>query len=146
MQWKPHVTVAAIIEREGRFLMVEEAIEGRLVLNQPAGHLEDGESLFEAVVRETREETGFRFTPRAVVGLYRWPSGDRTYLRIVYAGNASSPEQGQTLDAGIVRTVWLNAEELAGEAQRLRSPLVMQAVQDYLAGRRYPLDLVRDIP
>ena len=146
MQWKPHVTVAAVVEHERRFLIVEEAIGGRLVLNQPAGHLEEGETLQEAVVRETLEETGYRFTPEAVIGLYRWPSRERTYLRIVYTGRCSEPTTAPTLDGGIVRTLWLSEPELSGQPQRLRSPLVMHAIRDYLGGRRYPLELVHDIP
>ena len=145
--WKPHVTVAAVIERENRFLMVEETADGRRVLNQPAGHLEPGESLLEAMVRETREETGWKVKGLALVGIYRWPhpEHDKTFLRVTFAARAISHDPFQSLDEGIHRTHWLTCDELAAAAQRLRSPLVLYSATDYLAGRRYPLELLRDL-
>ena len=150
MVWKPAVTVAAVIEREGRFLLVEErSAEGERVLNQPAGHWEAGETLVEASVRETLEETGCSFVPRALVGVYRWRSAaaGETYLRFAFCGDAASFDPERALDEGILRTLWLSAAELRSLARsRLRSPLVLACVEDYVAGRRYPLDLIAHFP
>src|SRR5688572_4626319 len=114
MAFNPEVTVAAIVERDSRFLLVEERIAGRLVLNQPAGHLEDRETLLDAVVRETREETAWRFTPAALVGTYLWrsPETERTFLRFAFCGSVEDFREGQPLDAGIVRAVWLSHEQI----------------------------------
>ncbi|MBK1689955.1 NUDIX hydrolase [Rubrivivax gelatinosus] len=145
-RWTPFVTVAAVVEHEGRYLLVEEQTPDGLRLNNPAGHLECGESPLEAVVRETLEETTRAFTPEALLGLYlsRFvrPGDDRTYLRIAYAGRVGEPLPGRTLDTGIVRTLWLTAEEIRAQATRLRSPLALQCVEDHLAGRRLPLESV----
>jgi len=147
MVWKPHVTVAAVIERNGEFLLVEERADGRLVLNQPAGHLEPGESLLDAVVRETLEETGWHFTPQALLGVYRWSHPERgfTYLRFAFLGHARERADGAALDDGIVRTVWLTPEALRREHARHRSPQVQRCVDDCLAGQRYPLALLKDL-
>ncbi|HVY64865.1 MAG TPA: NUDIX hydrolase [Gammaproteobacteria bacterium] len=136
------VTVAAVIERDGRFLLVEERVAGRLVLNQPAGHLEQGESLITAVAREALEETGYRFTPTHVVGLYLWRSetAGTTYLRVAFCGSAEAPPGPVQLDDGIVGTHWLSRRQLLQRSAQLRSPMVMRCLDDYLAGRRYPLD------
>ncbi|HTU65604.1 MAG TPA: NUDIX hydrolase [Steroidobacteraceae bacterium] len=144
MRWNPEVTVAAIVERDGRFLMVEEKIAGRLVLNQPAGHLEDRETLIEAVVRETREETAWRLTPEAVVGTYLWrnPENDRSFLRFTFCGRVDDHQAAQPLDTGIVRAVWLSHEQLLAQPGRLRSPLVLRCLEDYLRGQRQPLTSV----
>jgi 8-oxo-dGTP pyrophosphatase MutT (NUDIX family) len=144
MVWKPDVTVAAVAERDGKFLFVEERASGRVVLNQPAGHLEDGETFLEAVVRETLEETAWQFEPRAVVGVYVWRPAHltRTFLRIAFAGELGAHDSARPLDRGILRTRWLTREQLAGPAMRLRSPLVSQCVDDYMAGARYPLSLI----
>ena len=141
------ITVAAVIQRDGRFLLVEEQADGGLRLNQPAGHLEPGESLIDAAVRETLEETACRFDPQALLGVYRWrhPKG-HTYVRFAFIGEASGPEPGRALDRGVVRAMWLGAEELQAERARHRSPLVQRCVDDYLAGRRYPLELIADTP
>jgi 8-oxo-dGTP pyrophosphatase MutT (NUDIX family) len=141
------VTVAAVAQRDGRFLVVEEHAEGELRLNQPAGHLEPGESLLQAVAREALEESGHHFTPVALIGVYRWraPSGV-TYVRFAFAGDAKGPLPSHVLDAGIVRALWLTPQALRAESARHRSPLVMRCVEDCLAGRRHPLDLLVDHP
>jgi len=146
MVWKPNVTVAAVVERNGRFLFVEEQAEGALVLNQPAGHLDKGESLTQAVVRETLEETGWHVEPEALLGIYRWrhPKKDITYLRFTFIARALREEPNFTLDHGIVRALWLSAEDMRCQRARHRSPQVQRCIDDYLAGRRFPLDLLTD--
>ena len=146
MIWKPHVTVAAVIEREGRFLLVEEETQQGLQFNQPAGHLDEFESLIDAAVRETREETAHDFTPTALVGVYQWRclDNDATYLRFAFSGTVTGPTPGVALDAGIVRAVWMTSEEIEATRARHRSPLLVACVRDYLAGRRFPLDLIAD--
>jgi len=135
------VTVAAVIEREGRFLLVEERCAGRLVLNQPAGHLEHGESLLAAVAREVREESGHSFTPTHIVGFYLWRSeGGTTFLRAAFCGTAEPPAAPATLDDGIVGLHWLSREQILKRSAHLRSPTVLRCLDDYLAGHRYPLD------
>lgn len=151
-RWKPSVTVAAIVERAGRdgpqFLLVEEETAEGLRLNNPAGHLDPGESPQQAVVRETLEETGRVFTPSHLVGVYlsrfRRPATgeDVTYLRMAFAGSASEPARGWVLDHGIVGTLWMGLGELRASRERHRSPLVLRCVEDHLAGRRYPLDVL----
>lgn len=140
MVWKPDVTVAALVEREGRFLLVEERIRGRLVLNQPAGHLEDGETLVEAVVRETLEETAWHFAPEHLLGVYQWrsPRG-RSTLRFAFRGSVSGHEPDRPLDSPVVATHWLSRDEILGRAARLRSPLVLRCIEDYERGVRLPL-------
>lgn len=147
MIWKPHATVAAVVERNGRYLLVEEFKGGRKVLNQPAGHLENGESLVSAVIREAREETAWEIEPYAVVGLYRWihPASGETFLRLCFAAQALRHHAGQPLDAGIDGTDWLSREEILDRRERLRSPLVLRAVEDYEDGTRYPLELLREV-
>lgn len=147
MRWKPHVTVAAVAEQSGRFLLVEEQADGRLVLNQPAGHLDDGESLTEAVIRETLEETGWRFQPDAIIGLYRWrhPHNAETFLRVTFRGRCLEHNPGQPLDEGIVRTVWLGRDEILQREATLRSPLVLRCIDDYLTGITYPLELLNEL-
>ncbi len=142
--FRPSVTVASVIERRGRYLMVEERIGGRRVLNQPAGHLEAGESLVDAAVRETLEETACRFTPTAIVGLYLWhgTGGRPTFLRVTFAGEAGEPEAGRRLDPDIHGCHWLTRDELVARPQSLRSPLVLRSIDDYLAGHRHPLSLL----
>ncbi len=147
MIWKPHATVAAVIEHNGRFLMVEEESEGEIVYNQPAGHLDPDESLVQAAIRETREETAWGFEPRALVGIYRWvhEPTERTYLRVCFTGGCHDHRPEQALDEGIIQALWLSREELLARQDKLRSPLVMRCIDDYLAGRRYPLELLGDL-
>ncbi len=146
--WKPSVTVAAVIERDGRFLLVEEQTDDGVRLNQPAGHLDPGESLLAAAARETLEETAFTFTPTHLVGVYLWraasqPLGNTTtYLRFAFCGELGTQDSGRALDDGILRTLWLTREEIAARAAQQRSPLVQRCVDDYLRGARFPIDLL----
>lgn len=142
-RFRPSVTVAAVAERNGRFLIVEEDIRGRLMLNQPAGHLEAAEDLIQAVVREAREETGHAFVPEALLGVYLWarPEDGLTYLRIAFRGEVDAEPRG-ALDHGIVRTVWLSRDELLAMQPRHRSPLVLRCVDDHIAGVRHPLSVL----
>lgn len=135
------VTVAAIVELDGRFLLVEELVGGGLVFNQPAGHVEPGESLPEAVVRETLEETGYRFTPREIVGIYLWKNEETgtAFLRVAFAGSAVAPLRKPRLDDGIVSVQWLSRAQLLARDVQLRSPMVLRCIDDFLAGTRFPL-------
>jgi 8-oxo-dGTP pyrophosphatase MutT (NUDIX family) len=144
MSLKARITVAAVVERAGRFLFVEERIARRLVLNQPAGHVEDGETLLAAVIRETREETAWKFEPQALLGIYLWrnPSDGVTTLRFGFAGQVTDHDARQRLDTGIARAIWLSRDELLVQADRLRSPLVLRSVDDYLRGQRQSLDAI----
>ena len=147
-RFRPSVTVAAVIEHGGRYLLVEEETPEGLRLNNPAGHLEQGETPLQAVCREALEETARIFTPTAMLGVYlsrfRRPARgeDVTYLRLAYTGTVGEPLPGQGLDAGIVRTLWLTADEVHASAERHRSPLVRRCIDDHAAGRRFPLDLL----
>jgi 8-oxo-dGTP pyrophosphatase MutT (NUDIX family) len=148
-RWKPNVTVAAVIQDEaGRFLLVEEETPEGLMLNNPAGHLDPGESPIEAAVRETLEETARDFVPEALLGVYlarfQRParSEDITYLRLAFSGRVGAEIAGRTLDKGIVRTLWLSIDEIRASAARHRSPLLLQCIEDHLAGRRLPLEAV----
>ncbi len=142
------ITVAATVRRNDRFLFVEEHSRGRLVLSQPAGHWEPGESLVEAVIRETLEESAYRFTPVAVSGVHFWhdTSRERTIVRINFVGSVGEQDAARALDDGIERTLWLSPAQLQGMENRLRSPLVLRAVEDHLAGKRYPLSVVDTLP
>ena len=144
MIWKPNVTVAAVIEQDGKFLMVEEETAEGIRFNQPAGHWEADETLAQGAVRETLEETAYHFSPEWLLGVYRWshPGKDITYLRFAFAGKVHGHEPQRPLDSGILRAVWLSLEEIRATAERHRSPLVLKCVEDYLAGTRYPLELV----
>lgn len=145
--WSPDVTVAAVAERDGRFLLVEERSDGRLVLNQPAGHWERGETLIDAVHRETWEETAWRFNPEALIGIYRWihPRSGVTYLRFAFCGTVFDHDPNTPLDKEIQRTVWMSASQIRGAQDRLRSPQVLAVIDDYLDGKRYPLQCIRDL-
>lgn len=143
----PEITVAAIAETAGRFLLVEERINRRLVFNQPAGHVERGESLLTAVIRETREETAWRFDPKSLIGVYLWRSPDNgvTTMRFAFTGTLDDHQPERALDHGIVCTHWLSRTDLQQREQRLRSPLVLRCVEDYLAGQRQPIGTVADL-
>ncbi len=147
MLWKPHATVAAIIERDNHFLMVEETINGQQVINQPAGHLEPDESLIEAVIRETQEETTWRFSPEAVTGIYLWkhPANGESFLRVAFCGSCDNHDESRKLDDGIDAAVWKTREQLIQQPDVLRSPMVIDCIDDYLAGKRYPLDCLIDV-
>ena len=142
----PEITVAAVTEANGRFLLVEERIERRLVINQPAGHVEAGETLLEAIVREVREETAWLFTASEVVGVYLWrhPGTGRITKRFAFSGSVSDLRD-QKLDEGIVGTHWLTRAELKLREPQLRSPLVLRCIDDYLAGQRQPLAAAADL-
>jgi 8-oxo-dGTP pyrophosphatase MutT (NUDIX family) len=147
-RWRPSVTVAAVIERDGRFLMIEEETSEGLKINNPAGHLDPGETPAEGCAREALEETAWRFRPTALLGVYisrfqRATTGeDVTYLRFAFTGELGEPVPGRALDHGIVRTLWMTADELRATADRHRSPLVLRCLDDYLQGIRYPLSAI----
>jgi ADP-ribose pyrophosphatase YjhB (NUDIX family) len=142
--WRPSVTVAAVMEHDGKFLLVEEDADGERVYNQPAGHWERDETLAEACAREALEESAYRFEPKQIVGVYRWsaPGNGITYLRFAFSGEISGFDPERKLDQGIIRAVWLAPEEVQALAPRHRSPLVWRCIEDYLAGKRYPLELI----
>ena len=151
-RWKPSVTVAAIIEHDGRYLLVEENTSEGLRLNNPAGHLDPGESPLQGVVREALEETSRPFTAQAILGIYlsrfqRQRSGeDVTYLRIAFCGTVGEADPSRALDRGIVRTLWMTPDELRASAARHRSPLLLRCMEDHLAGKRFGLDLLHADP
>jgi 8-oxo-dGTP pyrophosphatase MutT (NUDIX family) len=147
MTMRPDLTVAAIVERDGQFLFVEERAGNRMVFNQPAGHVERGEQLIDAVVRETLEETAWTFHPQALVGVYLWehPEKQRTFVRFAFCGPVDSHDPQRALDRGIVRAVWMSRGQLLARSARLRSPMVTRCVDDYLAGHRYPLEVIRSM-
>jgi phosphatase NudJ len=151
-RWKPSVTVAAVIEKDGRYLMIEEMTRDGLRINNPAGGLEPGESPLAGAMREALEETACHFTPEALLGVYvaRNPDSDRgpgiTYMRFAFCGTASDPVPGQTLDSPVVRTLWMTVDEVAAAKDRLRGPLVLQCIEDHRAGRRLPLDAIYTHP
>lgn len=144
MIWKPNVTVAAVIERNGKFLLVEEETDEGPMFNQPAGHWEPGETLVDGVIREAREETAYTFRPEWLLGIYSWPHPrkDITYLRFAFIGSTTAHHPEQSLDEGIIRAVWLTPDEIRANQARNRSPLVLQCVEDHLAGKRFPLDVI----
>lgn len=147
-RWKPSVTVAAVVERDGRYLLVEEQTREGLRLNNPAGHLDPGESLLEAVKREVLEETGSAFEPEALVGIYlsrfrRTDGEEVTYLRVAFSGRVGERDPQLALDDGIVNVLWLTPDELRACTPRHRSPLVLQCLEDHLAGQRFPLEVLK---
>ena len=146
-QFKPNTTVAAIIEQNGKFLLVEEVTDRGNRFNQPAGHLEDGESLIQAVIRETMEEAAYAFTPEALLGVYQWkhPHNDTTYLRFAFIGKVGLHYPMQELDEGIIQAVWMHIDEIRDKSGLMRSPQVITCVEDYLAGKRFPLDVITDL-
>jgi len=145
---RPVVTVASIVVRDGELLLVEEETRRGPRLNQPAGHLESGETLIEAAVRETTEETGYRIAPTALIGIYRWQAPDtgETFIRFAFAGDVVAHDPDRVLDEGILRALWLGYDELVARRALHRSPLVLRCVDDYRAGLRRPLDLVTEMP
>ncbi len=147
MQWTPHITVAAIIEEAGRFLMVEEEINGQPVYNQPAGHLEKDETLLDAVKREVQEETARQFTPEYLIGIYLFspPNADASYLRVCFAGQCNAPDPHASLDTSIIQALWLSRAELLAAPDKLRTELVLRCIDDYLQARRYPLELLQHL-
>jgi 8-oxo-dGTP pyrophosphatase MutT (NUDIX family) len=146
MVWKPDVTVAAVIERDARFLLVEERIRGRLVFNQPAGHLEDGETLLAAVIRETLEETAWEFSPQWLLGVYQWRSSrGRSTLRFAFCGSLGRQHPGRPLDPPVVAAHWLTRDEVMARSRALRSPLVLRCIDDYLRGVRLPLETLASL-
>ncbi|MBK7326234.1 bifunctional thiamin pyrimidine pyrophosphate hydrolase and thiamin pyrophosphate hydrolase [Candidatus Propionivibrio aalborgensis] len=147
MIWKPHVTVAAVLERDGKFLLVEEETNEGIRFNQPAGHLECRESLIDAVIRETLEETAYSFIPRYLVGVYNWRSEakDMTYLRFAFGGEVAGHDAQRELDQGIIAAHWLTLDEIRALESRHRSPLVLRCIDDWRAGKRYPLELIAHV-
>jgi ADP-ribose pyrophosphatase YjhB (NUDIX family) len=146
MIWKPRTTVAAVVEQNDRFLLVEEEINGKMTLNQPAGHLEPDESLIDAVIRETKEETAWTFHPQSLVGIYRWihPRKGETYIRYCFSGTVTDHDPNQALDDDIYQALWLPFDEIRRRQADLRSTLVTDCFQDYIDGHRYPLDILRN--
>lgn len=138
------LTVASVIQREGRYLLVEEETDDGIRINQPAGHLEPDESMLEGAVRETLEETAWEFSPTGLVGIYRWRHtvSATTYVRFAFCGELGLHQLGRALDRGILRTLWLSPEQVRSCASSHRSPLVLRCIEDHLAGRRYPLDVL----
>lgn len=145
--WQPDVTVATVVVRDGRLLCVEERTNGHVVINQPAGHLEPDESLLEAALRETLEETAWDVRLTAFIGAYQWkaPETSRHYLRFAFAAEPVREHPGRSLDTGILRALWMTPEELAAARERHRSPLVWQVVEDFLGGRRQPLSMLHKL-
>jgi ADP-ribose pyrophosphatase YjhB (NUDIX family) len=144
---RPDLTVAAVVEQDGRFLLVEERVGNLLVFNQPAGHVERGEKLIDAVVRETLEETAWKFVPQALVGVYLWehPDKQRNFLRFAFSGIVSDHDPHRRLDHGIKRALWMSREQAALQMSRLRSPMVLRCMDDYLSGKSYSLDIVQHL-
>ena len=142
--WKPHATVAVLVERDGRYLCVEERIRGRVLLNQPAGHLEPGESLIDAAIREALEESGHHVQLTGLVGVYQWrsPSSGKHFLRMAFAGISVGHDRERQLDEGILRTVWLTPDEVRHRQSDLRSPMVLRGIEEHAAGRLFPLDIL----
>ena len=144
MIWKPNVTVAAVIERDGKFLLVEEETSLGIRYNQPAGHLEAEESLLAAVIREVLEETAYHFAPKHLLGIYRWhsPESETTYLRFAFTGTITGHDPDRHLDRGILQALWLTPEEIRATHSLHRSPLVLRCMEDFMAGKRYPMELL----
>jgi len=145
MVWKPHVTVAAVIEEQGKFLLVEEETSNGLAFNQPAGHLEPGEEIINAIKREVNEETAWQFEPEYIIAIQLWRKTSEfpSFIRVCFAGKVHSHNKEQTLDEGIVATHWLTPKEIAAKKSQLRSPLVLTSIDEYLRGECYPLTLLK---
>ncbi len=147
MIWKPNTTVAAIVEVDGKFLLVEEETNEGVRLNQPAGHLEDCETLLQAVVRETQEESAYTVEPQTLLGIYHWRSTEKeiTYIRFAFVANIVAHDANQKLDEGIIRAIWMDIDELKANQHRLRSPQVLRCAEDYLAGQYFPLSVIKHL-
>jgi len=148
MIWTPHLTVAAVIERDGHFLMVEEESGGRTVINQPAGHVEKDEYIPDAAIRETLEETAWQFTPEHITGFYQWrkPETGPSFLRVCFTGSVANHNAELKLDEGIIAAKWISYDELCALPEtRLRSPMVLRCIEDYLSGNRYPMDMIHEM-
>lgn len=145
MSWSPHVTVSVLVEKDGRFLMVEERVNGAPVINQPSGHWERGETLFAGAIRETLEETCWDVELTDLLGIYEYepPELGYTFIRFMFIGRALSERSDRELDKAILRSMWLSEAEIRKQIERHRSPMVLRAIEDYLAGHRYPLNLVQ---
>ncbi|HIA08871.1 MAG TPA: NUDIX hydrolase [Chromatiaceae bacterium] len=145
--WRPHVTVAAVTEQDGRFLMVEEMSSGKVVLNQPAGHLDEGENLIDAIIRETLEETAWTFEATGIISIDLWQNPQKvlTFLRVNFSGDCIRHEPHRPLDDGILRALWLTPDEIDARTDQLRSPMVQRCIHNYLAGKMYPLDMLSDL-
>jgi ADP-ribose pyrophosphatase YjhB (NUDIX family) len=144
MVWKPNVTVAAVLEQDGKYLLVEEQTSNGIQFNQPAGHWEPGETLAAAAAREVLEESAYEFEPQYLLGVYRWhaPKADITFLRFSFGGRLLAHHPERELDDGIIRALWMTPDEIHSTHERHRSPLVLRCIEDYQAGKRYPLDLI----
>lgn len=145
--WRPRVTVATVVADGGRFLFVEENIRGEVVLNQPAGHLEQNETLFDAALRETLEETGWTVELTDFIGVYQWntPDASAEYLRFTFAARPVRHDPKRLLDEGIIRALWLTREEVAAQSARHRNPMVLGNIDDWLAGKRFPLHVLQSL-
>ena len=145
MVWKPHVTVAAVIEKAGYFLLVEETTDNGIAFNQPAGHLEADEDLIHAIKREVTEETAWQFEPEAVISVQLWRKtpNNPSFMRFCFTGKVHSHDPNQKLDDDIIATHWFSRDEILHKQQQLRSPLVLLTVDEYLKGRRYPLSILQ---
>lgn len=148
MTWTPHVTVATLVEKDHKFLIVEEVCNGQVVLTQPAGHVEQGETLIQAAIRETHEETGWHVTPTDLLGFYTYtsPHNQVTYYRTNFIAQANSFDDTAQLDKGIIRCLWLTLEELKANEHKMRSPIVLRSIEDYLEGQRLPLETIYEHP
>jgi 8-oxo-dGTP pyrophosphatase MutT (NUDIX family) len=146
--WRPRVTVATVVPQDSRFLLVEESVHGRIVINQPAGHLEPDESLHAAALRETLEETGWDVELDCLLGIQQWTStqSGSQFVRFTFGARALRHDPARALDTGILRALWLSRDEIAAAGERLRSPLVLHSVDDWIGGRRLPLDAIRSLP
>lgn len=146
-RWSPRVTVAVVVERRGRYLLVREIVDGQNVINQPAGHLEAGESRLDAVRRKTLEETGWRCPPDALLGVYRWmhPERQLTFLRFTFTGEVHGHDPSRSLDPDVVEVIWLSRAHLQQHRHKLRSPQVSACIDDYEAGTRYPLSILQEV-
>ncbi|MEP6882109.1 MAG: NUDIX hydrolase [Dokdonella sp.] len=145
--WCPHVTVATVVPMDGRYLLVEEHVHGRTVINQPAGHLEPDETLQAAAVRETLEETGWTVELECLIGIQQWISSHSgsQFVRFTFAARALKHDPSRKLDDGILRAFWLDRDEIIAASDRLRSPLILHSIDDWLAGRRLPLESIQQL-